>query len=165
MFTIRANYSEAIEVNSGEERVHEFFSEINNFIDLMPNIVNIHQDSKGVIHWKIRADIPLIGSFAEKFSVVETENNEDRIEWTPVKGEKYNFMRYSADFMPKSEDKTLIRFSQNVELRRNSAKDLHLLAGLVGENLISAEMSRRVGEMLKIFIEKVKKKIESRKNL
>lgn len=164
MFTIKASHTETVEINADLEKVRDFFSDIANFIDLMPHIESIHKDSKDVIHWKIRADIPLIGSFVEKFSVVETENSEDRIEWLPIEGERRNLMRYSADFMPKGENKTLVQISQSAVLNRNSASELHLLAGLAGENLIGNEMSRRIAEMLKDFANKARHRIESQEN-
>lgn len=161
MFTIQASHTENIEIKATVEKVREFFADITNFTKLMPNIAEIHKDAKGIVHWKIRANIPLVGSFSEKFSVIETENSDERIEWSPAEGEKNNLMRYSADFMPKGDNLTAVQISQSAVLRRNSATDFHFLAGLVGENLINTEMSRRIAEMLKIFAEKARVKIES----
>ena len=160
MFTIRANYSDTIEVRTSLEAAREFFSDIRNFVELMPGIESIHTDAKGVTHWKIRADVPLVGSFKEKFAVELTENEEDRIEWSPVAGETKNFLRYAADFLEKGRDLTLVQFSQIIELRRNSAKELHLLAGVAGASIISREMTRQVGEMIKIFVRKAKERLE-----
>ncbi len=161
MFTVRADYNDTFEVNADLEKVRVFFADIRNFIELMPGIESIQTDNNNAAHLKIRADVPLVGSFIEKFSVTERENTDERVEWSSVDGEKYNLMRYAADFMPRGEDKTLIRFSQNIQLRRNSARDLHLLAGLAGENLISREMSRQIGEMLKTFVQKARQRLES----
>lgn len=161
MFTIRANYSDTIEVRTSLEAAREFFSDIRNFVELMPGIESIHTDAKGVTHWKIRADVPLVGSFKEKFAVELTENEEDRIEWSPVAGETKNLLRYAADFLEKGRNLTLVQFSQIIELRRNSAKELHLLAGVAGASVISREMTRQVGEMIKIFVRKAKERLET----
>lgn len=161
MFKIQAHYSETFEVKASLEKVRDFFSDIKNFIELMPSVESIQKDNKGIIHWKIRAEVPFIGSFTEKFAVVESENSSERVEWSPIDGEKYNLMKYAAEFMPKGIDITLVQFSQRLELRRNSATDLHLLAGFAGENLISNEMSRRIAEMLKTFIQSARENLES----
>ena len=161
MFTIRANYSDTIEVRTSLEAAREFFSDIRNFVELMPGIESIHTDARGITHWKIRADVPLVGSFKEKFSVELTENEEDRVEWSPVSGETKNLLRYAADFFEKGKDLTLVQFSQIIELRRNSAKELHLLAGVAGASIISREMTRQVGEMIKIFVRKAKERLET----
>ena len=47
-----------------------------------------------------------------------------------------------------------------VELRRKSARELHMLAGLAGESLISSELSKKVQEMIKVFIQRAKERLE-----
>ena len=160
MFTIRANYSDTVEVRTDSDAVREFFADLRNFVELMPGVENIHIDAKGIAHWTIRAEIPVIGSMMQKFSVVKTEDEEEIIEWSPVAGEAKNLLRFAAEFFEKGKNLTLVQFSQVVELRRNSARELHLLAGLAGESIISSEMSKRIAEMIKIFVNKAKERLE-----
>lgn len=160
MFTVRAGYSDQIEVKTNVEKVREFFSDIRNFVDLMPGIMSVHTDSKGVTHWKIQAEIPFVGQMAQKFAVELAENTDERIEWFPLSVETQNFLRYSADFLSKARDVTVIHFSQMVELRRKSARELHMLAGLAGEGLISSEMSKKIQEMIRTFIQRAKERLE-----
>ncbi len=160
MFTVKAGYSDDVEVKTNVEKVREFFSDIKNFADLMPGIASIHTDAKGVAHWKIQAEIPIVGQMMQKFAVELSENTEERIEWFPVALETQNFLRFSAEYLEKARDVTLIHFSQMVELRRKSARELHYLAGLAGESLISSEMTKRVSEMIKVFIQRAKEKLE-----
>ena len=160
MFTIKAGYSDNVEVQTSIEKVREFFSDISNFAELMPGTASIHTDAKGVAHWKIQAEIPLVGQMMQKFAVQMSENTDERIEWFPVAVETQNFLRFSAEFLEKARDVTLVQFSQMVELRRKSARDLHYLAGLAGETLISNEMTKKVREMIKVFIQRAKEKLE-----
>ena len=160
MFTVKAGYSDVIELRSGIDEVREFFSNIANFADLMPGVSQIHTDAKGVAHWKIQAEIPVVGQMLQKFAVELAEDSEDRIEWSPLRTEAENFLRYSADFLEKAKDITHVHFSQMVELRRKTARDLHFLAGLAGESLISSEMNKRIAEMIKVFIAKAKERLE-----
>jgi carbon monoxide dehydrogenase subunit G len=160
MFTVKAGYSDDVEVQTNIEKVREFFSDIRNFAELMPGISSIHTDAKGVAHWKIQAEIPLVGQMMQKFAVELSENTSERIEWFPVALETQNFLRFSADFLEKAKNVTLIHFSQMVELRRKSARELHYLAGLAGESLISSEMTKKVSEMIKVFIQRAKEKLE-----
>ena len=160
MFTIRAGYSDNFEVQTNVEKVREFFSDIRNFADLMPGIASIHTDAKGVAHWKIEAHIPLVGQIMQKFAVQLTEDSHERIEWFPVVLENQNFLRFSVEILEKAKNATQIHFSQMVELRRKSARELHYLAGLAGENLISSELTKRVTEMIKVFIQRAKEKME-----
>ncbi|HYJ90863.1 MAG TPA: hypothetical protein VEV84_06125 [Pyrinomonadaceae bacterium] len=160
MFTVRAGYSDKIEVKTSLDKVREFFLDIRNFADLMPGIASIHTDAKGVAHWKIQAEIPRVGPMIQKFAVELAENSDERVEWFPLREETQNFLRYSADFLSKARDVTVIQFSQMVELRRRSARELHMLAGLAGESLISSELSKKVQEMISIFIQRAKERLE-----
>ena len=160
MFTIKAGYSNDIEVKSNIDKVRDFFADVSNFAELMPGIQQIHTDAKGVAHWKIQAEIPFVGPMLQKFAVELAEDTKERVEWLPVRTEAENFLRYSADFIEKAKNITLVHFSQMVELRRRSARDLHYLAGIAGESLISNEMSKRIAEMIKIFIDRAKERLE-----
>ncbi len=160
MFTVKAGYTGDIELKTSVDRVRDFFADINNFADLMPGIRQIHTDAKGVAHWKIQAEIPFVGQMLQKFAVELAEETEDRVEWLPLRVETENFLRYSAEFVEKAKNVTLVQFSQMVELRRKSARDLHYLAGLAGESLISSEMTKRITEMIKIFIDRAKERLE-----
>ena len=161
MFTIKAGYSDNIEVKSSAERVREFFVDLKNFADLMPGIMSIHTDAKGVAHWKIEADIPMVGPMMTKFATELAENSEERVEWFPAAPEQQNLLRFSAEFLEKAKNVTLVHFTQMVELRRRSARELHMLAGLAGETLISNEMTKKVREMIRIFIERAKERLEN----
>ena len=134
--------------------------DIKNFVELMPGVESIHTDGKGLTHWKIRAQIPIVGEMKQSFTVELSEKNDDRIEWSPAPGEKQNLLRYAVDFVEKAQNLTLVQFSQTVEMRRDSARDLHLLAGLAGESIISGEMSKRVAEMIKTFVQKARERLE-----
>jgi len=159
MFKIRANHSETFEVRAGLDAVKDFFTDIENFIDLMPSLESIRIDAKGIMYWTISTDIPFVGAFTEKFPLEESENSDERIEWIPEEKEKHNLMRYAAEFLPKG-NKTLVQFSQFIELRRKSASDLHLLAGFAGESVISSELTKGVAKMLKIFVRSARERLE-----
>ena len=164
MFTIKASINENFEFAANLSAVKEFFDDITNFADLMPGVQQIHVDGKGVAHLKIQAEIPVVGGMVQKFAVERVADEEDRIEWSPIAAEAQNFLRYSADFLEKAKEVTLVHFSQAVELRREKARDLHFLAGMAGEAIISSEMTKRFAEMVKIFIEKAKQRLEGKDN-
>ncbi len=160
MFTVKAGYSDNVELRTSADRVREFFVDLRNFADLMPGIQSIHTDAKGVAHWTIEADIPFVGPMMTKFATQLSENTEERVEWFPASPEAQNFLRFSADFLEKAKDVTLVHFTQMIELRRKSARELHMLAGLAGETIISNEMSKKIAEMIKVFINRAKERLE-----
>ncbi|MCV5900602.1 hypothetical protein OFN63_31385, partial [Escherichia coli] len=66
MFTVKAGYSDDIEIKTSAERVREFFADLSNFASLMPGVAAIHIDAKGIAHWKIQAEIPFVGTMMQK---------------------------------------------------------------------------------------------------
>ena len=160
MFRIKAAYKDQLELRTSLERAREFFGELRNFVDLMPGIESIRKEAGGIMRWIVRAEVPVIGSVHASFAVEKTQDHPDRFEWTPLSGEMKNYLRYAAAFEERGH-KVLIRIAQHVELRRPHARDLHILAGLLGEGAISAEMQKRVAEMIKIFLQRARTKLES----
>ncbi|HKY28922.1 MAG TPA: hypothetical protein VJM12_13365 [Pyrinomonadaceae bacterium] len=160
MFRIKASYSDQLELRTTLERAREFFSEFRNFVDLMPGIESIRKEAGGIMRWMVRADVPVIGSVHASFAVEKTDDRPDRVEWSPARSEVKNYLRYAAAFEERGH-KVLVRIAQHVELRRPHARDLHRLAMLVGEGPISAEMQKRVSEMIKTFLERARTKLET----
>src|SRR2546422_4430173 len=159
MFRIKASYTGQLELKTTLERAREFFGELRNFADLMPGIEGIRKESGGIMRWIVRAEVPVIGSVQASFAVRKTEDRPERLEWSPARSEMKNYLRYAAAFEVRGHN-VLIKISQHVELRRPHARDLHRLAALVGEGAISSEMQKRVGEMIKTFLERAQARLE-----
>lgn len=162
MFKIKAEYGQSIEIKASLDKVREFFANAQNFVELMPNIESIRIDNEGVAKWTIRAEIPFLGAMTEIFNVRLAENSSEHLEWAPAPTESKNFLRYAADFLEKGAEETFIQIKQAVEIRRNKASELHMLAGFAGEGVISSQMQKRVAEMIKIFLQKAKNRLESK---
>ena len=69
MFTVKAGYSNDIEIRSSADKVREFFLDITNFADLMPGVMQVHTDAKGIAHWKIETTVPVVGQILQKFAL------------------------------------------------------------------------------------------------
>lgn len=161
MFRIKAAIKDQIEIATPVESVREFFREIRNLVDMMPGIESITRDSSGAFWLNVCTEIPHLGPMRAAFAVEQTENRPEIIEWSPAMIERGNFLRLAAMFEPRGA-RTLLKIAQHVELRRPNAKDLHRLAGLIGETRISAEMQKRIGEMIKTFLERARARLEGR---
>lgn len=159
MFTIKANFADSFEINSTVEKTQKFFSDGNNYVELMPNLDSIHTDGRGITRWIILAEIPFVGKMKQSFAV-DFLATEDCIVWHPSPSETQNYLRCVAEIIEKAADKVLIRYSQYVEIRRQNARELHPLAGMAGEKNISQGMQAEVDLMLKIFISKAKERLE-----
>lgn len=161
MFRIRADYNDQFEVGANLAQARAFFGDPLNFVGMMPGVEKITSEANGDRRWTIRADVPLIGALRQTFIVRSMDAQDDRIEWGPAANEKNNLLRYAAAF-EEIGPRTLIRLAQRVELRRQQAKELHLLAGLIGERKLSAEMQTHVTEMMRAFLRHARARLENK---
>jgi carbon monoxide dehydrogenase subunit G len=155
MFKLKAEYREEFEVKSGLATAHAFFSDTDNFVRLMPGVEEISTLPDGSKRWIIRSEVPVVGSIPVKFQVRQTDDQSDRIEWSPIGGEKKNFLKYSISFEDKGQSLT-VHVDQRVELRRENASEFHALAGWIGESRLSAEMEKMLSGMMRTFLQKAR---------
>lgn len=159
MFAIRAAFNQQVEWRTSAARAREFFNDFRNYAELMPGVERITADAMGVARWLIRAEVPVVGSIRQAFSVFQSVDEPSRIEWSPAAGESKNFLRYSATFEERGAT-TRIRIEQRVELRRQSARELHTLAALAGEGRLSAALQKGIAEMLQAFLKRARDRLE-----
>ena len=88
MFQIKAAFEEKLEIKTTIERARAFFSDVGNFVNLMPGVESIRQEAGGVARWLIRAEVPVLGAVRHAFPVRQTEDGPARIEWSPAAGER-----------------------------------------------------------------------------
>ena len=158
MFRVKSSFKTQIEIKAPVDKVREFFRELSNFTELLGGVESIRRESGGVVRWTIATDTP-VGRVRLSLAVRETSPHADVIEWSPASGEDQNLLRYSLKF-DEQQRSTLVRVSQQVELRRRRAWDLHPGVGLMGEARLSAALQRRINEAIEGFLARVKEKLE-----
>lgn len=160
MFTIRATFNDTLSITASRDAVRDFFLDVANYARLMPGIDGISPRADGVSNWIVAADIPVVGKMKQEFLVRLEEDKHDRIEFGPADAESGNLLRFYAEFSGDDSGPTELQFVQHVEIRRKEAKELHFLAGMAGESIISAEMTKSVSKMIKTFIARAKAELE-----
>lgn len=159
MFRVKSSFKTQIEINAPLIEVRDFFRNLGNFSDLLGGVDSIRRESGGIARWTIATDTP-VGRVRLSLPVRETSPHTNTIEWSPAINEKQNLLRYSLKF-EEQDGATVVRVSQQVELRRNRAWDLHPGVGLMGESRLSAALERRINEAIVGFLERAKEKLES----
>ncbi|HYX41345.1 MAG TPA: hypothetical protein VE821_06595, partial [Pyrinomonadaceae bacterium] len=141
------------------DEARSFFGDLRNFAELMPGVESIKAEAGGVVRWLIRAEVPIIGAIRQAFAVEQTDDRPERLEWSPALQERGNFLRYVAQFEQHGA-RVLVKIVQRVELRRQHARELHLMAGLVGAARLSTELQRGVTDMMRTFLQRARAKLE-----
>ena len=159
MFRIKSSFKDKIEIRATLPVVRNFFSKLTNFTDMLPGVESIRSETAGVMRWTIATDTP-VGNVRFSFPVRETSRNANTIEWSPALNEDQNLLRYSLR-LEEQNGGTLVDVSQQVELRRKRAWDLHPGVGLMGEARLSNALQRRINEAIESFLARVKEKLET----
>ena len=159
MFRVRAEFHDELIIAASVERVRAFFADLQNFVRLMPGVESIREEG-GVAFWTVAADVALIGRMRGEFAVVLRDDSPRRIEWGPAAFEKKNLLRYAIGFEELGSSKTLVRVAERVELRRERATDLHLMAPLVGAGRISKGVEEEVALMMRTFLKRAHSELE-----
>ncbi len=159
MFRVRASYKNGLEIEAPLARVREFFRDLKNFTELLSGIESIRREAGGIARWTISADTP-IGHVRFSFPVQQTIYRADLIEWSPAANESGNLLRYSVGFTER-DTHTSVSISQQVELRRARARDLHPALAIIGEAPVNAGLQRRINEAIDAFLARAKAKLEA----
>jgi hypothetical protein len=114
------------------------------------------------MRWTIATDTP-VGNVRFSFAVRETSPNPHTIEWSPALNEDQNLLRYSLR-LKEQNFATVVDVSQQVELRRKRAWELHPGVGLMGEARLSNALSKRINAAIEEFLLRVKEKLEAEAN-
>src|SRR5258708_10807910 len=156
MFRVKSSCKTQLEIEAPVSKVRDFFRYLSNFTDLLGGVDNIRRESGGIARWTIATETP-VGGVRLSLPVRETSPRADMIEWSPAINENQNLLRYQIKFEEQNGG-TLVRVSQQVELRRNRAWDLHPGVGLMGEARLSAAPERRINGTIPAFLGVVKEK-------
>ncbi len=158
MFRVKSSFKTELEIKAPLGTAQEFFSDLTNFAAMLGGVESIRREPGGVARWTIATETP-VGRVRMSLPVRETSPRANMIEWSPALNETQNLMRYSLKFEER-KGVTLVRVSQQVELRRKRAWDLHPGVGLMGEARLSSALQRRINEAIEDFLARVKKKLE-----
>jgi len=158
MFRVKSSFKAKLEIKAPLNQVREFFADLHHFTDLLGGVESIRREPGGVMRWTIATETP-VGLVRMSLPVRQTSPRASVIEWSPALQETQNLMRYSIK-IEEGKGATLVNVSQQVELRRKRAWDLHPGVGLMGEARLSSALQRRINEAIAEFLARVKERLE-----
>ena len=158
MFRVKSSFKKELEINAPLEKARDFFADLHNLADMLWGVEGIHREP-GLARWTIATDTA-VGRIRFSFPVRETSPNRNTIEWSPAFNETQNLLRYALKFS-NSKDTTRVDISQQVELRRKRAWDLHPGVALMSEARLNSALQRRINAAIEDFLVRAKEKLES----
>lgn len=160
MFRVKSSFKAQLEIKAPLEKVRDFFADLHNLSEMLWGVEGIHREP-GLARWTIATDTP-VGRIRFSFPLRDTSPNQNTIEWSPALNETQNLLRYCLKFT-NSREKTQVEISQQVELRRKRAWDLHPGVALMSEARLNSALQRRINAAIEDFLVRVKEKLEESK--
>ncbi|HKP35953.1 MAG TPA: hypothetical protein VJT71_03775 [Pyrinomonadaceae bacterium] len=157
MFRIKSSFKSELRIKAPLSRVRAFFSDLTNLSEMLWGVESIHREP-GRVRWTIATDTP-VGRIRFSFPVRETSPQANIIEWSPSLDESQNLLRYSLKF-DERDGLTQVDISQQVELRRKRAWELHPGVALMGEARLNKALQKRINAAIDDFLVRVKEKLE-----
>jgi carbon monoxide dehydrogenase subunit G len=160
MFTIRAAYSDRVEIKTGLRRANEFFTDIKNFVELMPGVESIHTDGKAATHWKIRARDSFYRRNAAEFYGRAFGKKRRAYRMVARRRRETKSSALRGGFRRKECESDRRAVFANGRDAAQFRQRFALARGTGGESIISGEMSKRVAEMIKTFVRRARERLE-----
>ena len=158
MFRIKSSFKTQLEIKAPLQTVRDFFADLHNLSGMLWGVEGIHREP-GLARWTIATDTP-VGRIRFSFPVRETSPNSHTIEWSPALNEDQNLLKYSLR-LEEQNGHTVVDVSQQVELRRKRAWELHPGVGLMTETRLSNALQRRINDAIQSFLDRVKERLEN----
>ncbi len=154
MFIVRAHLRRIFEVPASIEQLCEFFSDPRSFARHMPIIEHITPvaDSDDVTRWRFCVRVPIVAPITWEFVMYRRVNvATGEITYSAAEGSP-DFFQCDVQVRPNPNGSTDADVRLSMCVWRPRARDIHPLAGLVGEQWIARVVTDRMDKMATAFV-------------
>ncbi len=164
MFVIRATLRRIFEVPASIGELCEFFADPRSFARHMPIIENITPvaDSDDVTRWRFCVRVPIVAPITWEFVMyrrIKAETGE--IAYSAAE-DSPDFFQCDVHVRPNPNGATDADVRLHMRVWRPRARDIHPLAGIVGEQWISRVVTDRMDKMATAFVTSGLREIQAR---
>ncbi len=164
MFVIRATLRRIFEVPASIGQLCEFFADPRSFARHMPIIEHITPvaDSDDVTRWRFCVRVPIVAPITWEFVMyrrIKAETGE--IAYSAAE-DSPDFFQCDVHVRPNPNGATDADVRLHMRVWRPRARDIHPLAGIVGEHWISQVVTDRMDKMATAFVTSGLREIQAR---
>jgi hypothetical protein len=161
LFTVDASASASYSVSVPREALRSYLDDIGLFSRNMPGVVGVTLIDANRYLYRTERTVPLSPSLKTDFEVRKETHGDSLTIYRSTDENSFNYMACSVLIRPRDAGHTSIDIQLRVRLTRENASEIHWLAPLLGESLISRQMSIDLEEMLHDFIERSNEELYS----
>jgi uncharacterized membrane protein len=152
-FTISAEVENKTTINLSQKIVHDYFEDLTIYPKFFPDMVSVTDKGNNQSEWTYRVDYPLAEAWNAVFEQFKKGTSENLL--FESNSTDQNYLKCNASFTSVSSNRTLVDIYIKVVLTREKASDIHFLAGVLGEKLISEKMKSKLDDDLQTFIDNI----------
>lgn len=152
-FTISAEVQKSSVVNLPRDFVRTYINDLSIYPRFFPDITSVKKLNDKESEWHYTVDAPLAPAIYLTFLLESKQSTPSLMVLESINPEPdYLFCKAAFDSLGESSTKVTLSFK--IRMTREHASDIHFLAGILGENFISARMKDKLEGDMDTFIEK-----------
>jgi hypothetical protein len=153
-FIISAAVERGVTINLDIKTIRSYMENLDIYTKNFPDMVNVKQTGDEESEWTYNVEYPLASAWNITFDQVRTDDSDSLIIFESKSSDR-NYLYCEANLTSLSQNRTMLRINIKVKLTREKASDIHILAGILGEDFINSKMKNKLDGDLKIFIENI----------
>ncbi len=157
-FTISAEVERSAVIGSDESTVMNYIGNVDDYAKDFPNVISVKHSSGGSIELVYRVESPLASPFDITFLLTERSEIPDKLILESMTLEP-DYFYSSTSFKNTGPTQTSVSIHLKVRITREKASDIHFMAGILGEDYISARMKEKLGSGLETFLSNVQNEL------
>jgi carbon monoxide dehydrogenase subunit G len=156
-FHVAAAITGTYQVPIGKPALFAYLSDPKTFAVHMPNVLDIDRVADGFYRWRFKIDLPL----AEPVILVvhtafdcNADTHEIKVDTAPDEVQTYLMCHVSFDELaPNGEEpQTDVKLQLKITIKRNDCNEIHPLAYMVSEDVVTYEMQKMMAEIVDAFV-------------
>ncbi len=152
-FTVSAEVEKSRIVDLPRDFIRNYIDELSIFPKFFPDIVSVNILNDRESKWIYAVDAPLAPTYNLNFILVKRESTQG-IMFLESKDSEPDYLYCKAIFDSLGLSSTNVSIKFKIKMTRENASDVHFLAGLLGEDFISARMRDKLDGDLETFIDR-----------
>jgi uncharacterized membrane protein len=152
-FTISAEVEKSSVIDLPRDFVRTYINNLSIYPEFFPDIVSVKKLNDKQSEWHYTVDAPLAPAINLTFLLESKQSTSSLMVLESVNPEP-DYLYCKAVFDSLSSSSTKVTLSFKIRMTREKASDIHFLAGILGENFISARMKDKLDGDMETFIEK-----------
>jgi hypothetical protein len=152
-FTIKASIEQTRVIALPVGNVRSYYADLSVYKRHFPGIIDTRRVSATESLWTYEMDPPLAPKRRTTFRLTQYDTSPQTVTFKTAEGLE-DFMLCRATVVAINDTATRVTIGMELRMTRESGGDFHWLAPVVGQNFISEQMRKQVGEDLDTFFER-----------